>query len=62
MTMGHSCEDAIRQLYEYIDGALTIERRTVITAHLQACSHCVAAKKIRSPSLSVRSLNSVSDT
>ncbi len=39
--MGHSCDDAIRELYRFLDGALTIERRTVITAHIEECSHCL---------------------
>jgi mycothiol system anti-sigma-R factor len=39
--MSHSCEDAIRELYGYLDGALTVERRTVISAHIDACSQCL---------------------
>ena len=39
--MGHSCEDAIRELYGFLDGALTIERRTIISAHIEQCSHCL---------------------
>ncbi len=39
--MAHSCEDSLRELYGYLDGALTIERRTVIKVHLEECSHCV---------------------
>lgn len=39
--MGHSCEDAIRELYTYLDGALTVERRTMISAHIDECSHCL---------------------
>ena len=35
-----TCEDARRELYQYLDGYLTIERRTVIRTHLEACAHC----------------------
>ena len=39
--MDHSCNDAIRELYTYLDGALTLERRTMISAHIDECSHCL---------------------
>ena len=39
--MAQSCEESLRELYGYLDGALTIERRTVIRVHLEECSHCV---------------------
>lgn len=39
--MAQSCEDSLRELYGYLDGALTVERRTVIRVHLEECSHCV---------------------
>ena len=39
--MAQSCEESLRELYGYLDGALTIERRTVIKVHLEECSHCV---------------------
>lgn len=35
------CEDALRELYQYLDGALTTERRTIISAHIEACSPCL---------------------
>ncbi len=41
MIMAQSCEDSLRELYGYLDGALTVERRTVIKVHLEECSHCV---------------------
>ncbi|MEZ5168135.1 MAG: mycothiol system anti-sigma-R factor [Acidimicrobiales bacterium] len=34
------CEEALAQLYHYLDGELTIERRTVIRTHLEFCSPC----------------------
>ena len=34
------CQEALRELYLYLDGHLTIERRTVIRTHLDACGHC----------------------
>ena len=39
--MAQSCEESLRELYGYLDGALTVERRTVIKVHLEECSHCV---------------------
>ena len=41
--MPHTCDDALRELYGYLDGVLTVERRTVISVHLEACSHCLDA-------------------
>ena len=35
------CEDALQELYHYLDGALTVERRTIIRAHLEDCSPCL---------------------
>ena len=43
MTMAHFCDEAIRELYSYLDGVLTVERRTVISVHLEECSHCLGA-------------------
>jgi len=37
------CEESIRQLYEFLDGELTPERRTSIRTHLDDCSHCLDA-------------------
>ena len=39
--MAQSCEDSLRELYGFLDGALTVERRTVIKVHLEECSHCL---------------------
>ena len=39
--MAQSCEDSLRELYGFLDGALTVERRTVIKVHLDECSHCL---------------------
>ena len=39
--MAQSCEDSLRELYGFLDGALTGERRTVIKVHLEECSHCL---------------------
>jgi mycothiol system anti-sigma-R factor len=39
--MGQSCEQALRELYSFLDGALTVERRTVISAHIDECSECL---------------------
>lgn len=34
------CNEAVHVLYEYLDGELTEERRTVIRAHLESCPPC----------------------
>ena len=35
------CSGALHELYEYLDGELTEERRTLIAAHLDGCSTCL---------------------
>ena len=37
------CQRALRELYTYLDGQLTIERRTTIKAHIEYCSPCMAS-------------------
>jgi mycothiol system anti-sigma-R factor len=37
---GVDCNEALSTLYTYLDGELTIERRTTITAHLDRCGYC----------------------
>jgi len=37
------CNDALRVLYEFLDGELTSERRHDIEAHLDDCSPCLEA-------------------
>lgn len=37
------CNDALHELYTYIDGELTDSRREVITEHLNACGECFEA-------------------
>ncbi len=34
------CRDALQNLFVYIDGQLTMERRLVIKEHIDRCSHC----------------------
>lgn len=34
------CTEAVRQLFVYLDGELTEERRKSIKAHLDECVHC----------------------
>lgn len=36
-----NCDDVLRQLYSFIDGWLTDDRRSRITNHLDECGHCV---------------------
>lgn len=37
------CKAAVEELYQYLDGELTSEKRTSITAHLDACAPCLDA-------------------
>lgn len=37
------CQRALAELYHYLDGQLTIERRTTIRAHIDLCSPCLHA-------------------
>jgi mycothiol system anti-sigma-R factor len=34
------CNDALHQLYEYLDGELTDDRRSIIQHHLDTCQPC----------------------
>ena len=34
------CQRALAELYSYLDGELTVERRTIIRSHLDLCSPC----------------------
>jgi mycothiol system anti-sigma-R factor len=34
------CDEAIHQLYHYLDGELTDERRKKISVHLDFCGYC----------------------
>jgi mycothiol system anti-sigma-R factor len=37
------CNDALHELYEFLDGELTEERRAHIEAHITNCSPCLEA-------------------
>lgn len=37
------CNDAVSQLYYYLDGELTDDRRKEISVHLDRCQHCANA-------------------
>lgn len=34
------CQQALAEIYSYLDGELTMTRRTIIRTHLDACSPC----------------------
>ena len=34
------CQQALAEIYSYLDGELTVQRRTIIRTHLDACSPC----------------------
>jgi mycothiol system anti-sigma-R factor len=40
---GVDCGSAIHQLYDYLDGELTEQRRTEIAKHLDYCAPCASA-------------------
>jgi len=40
---GHECDDALHELYEFIDGELTDDKRAVIRQHLDDCPPCFEA-------------------
>jgi len=37
------CDRALIELYQFLDGELTIERRERIELHLHGCQHCFAS-------------------
>ncbi len=38
-----NCEDALRQLYEFLGNEITDDNRDQIRHHLDACGHCASA-------------------
>jgi mycothiol system anti-sigma-R factor len=40
---GLDCEEAVSELYQYLDGELTEERRREIASHLDRCGPCAGA-------------------
>ena len=38
-----ACEEAVAELYTYLDGELTDELRSKIRGHLDDCGHCLQA-------------------
>jgi mycothiol system anti-sigma-R factor len=42
------CEEAVHELYHYLDGELTEERRTEISVHLDWCGPCSGAAEFES--------------
>ncbi len=37
------CADSLKELYTFLDGELTVERRLHIREHLDACQNCYEA-------------------
>jgi mycothiol system anti-sigma-R factor len=37
------CAEAVERLYHFLDGELTLERRTLIQRHLDECHDCIEA-------------------
>ena len=38
-----NCDDALHELYGFLDGELTSDRKAAITAHLDGCPPCFEA-------------------
>ena len=38
---GHECDDALTNLYQYLDGEIEASTSEVIRAHLEDCSGCL---------------------
>jgi mycothiol system anti-sigma-R factor len=41
--MSDPCEEALHELYHFLDGELTDTRRQLISTHLDDCSSCLGA-------------------
>jgi mycothiol system anti-sigma-R factor len=41
--MSDPCEEALHELYHFLDGELTESRRQLISSHLDGCSSCLGA-------------------
>ncbi len=41
--MTDDCNDALRELYEFLDGELTDARRHLIAEHIDRCNPCLEA-------------------
>jgi mycothiol system anti-sigma-R factor len=39
--MSDPCEEALHELYHFLDGELTDTRRQLISSHLDGCSSCL---------------------
>jgi mycothiol system anti-sigma-R factor len=39
--MSDPCEEALHELYHFLDGELTDDRRRLISSHLDGCSTCL---------------------
>lgn len=41
--MSDPCEEALHELYHFLDGELTDQRRQLISTHLDDCTSCLGA-------------------
>lgn len=41
--MNDPCEEALHELYHFLDGELTDTRRSLISSHLDGCTTCLGA-------------------
>lgn len=41
--MGHDCSETLHELYHFLDGELTDEKRSKIQQHLEDCPPCFEA-------------------
>ncbi len=47
-SLGLDCDEAVHQLYHYLDGELTDQRRVEIARHLDRCEPCAGAADFES--------------
>ena len=41
--LGAECSEALAEIYTYLDGELTDEKRVLIAGHLERCNPCIEA-------------------
>ncbi len=43
LTLYRECRESLTELYSFLDGELTSERRTLIRSHIESCRPCLQA-------------------
>ena len=47
MTEMYDCDAVMRQLWDYLDGELTLDREAAVRAHLAVCKRCYPQLRFR---------------